>query len=106
MSAKAASVGLDSRKKWTPDRLLWTRFAACVGRSALFFGELDETDRQRMHRETLASQVCADCPARLACRDHARRHRELGVWGGENDAQRRRARRERRAPESRVAVRS
>jgi hypothetical protein len=32
--------------------------------------------------------VCLTCPVLLPCRDYARRHREQGFWGGENDEQR------------------
>ena len=38
-----------------------------------------------------ALAVCAVCPVIEPCRDHARRFREAGIWGGENEAQRRAA---------------
>jgi WhiB family redox-sensing transcriptional regulator len=82
-----------SRAKITPTQPMWLRFASCVGNSDLFFGASDENDRQRGDRETRAIAICAACPARLACRDYGRLHRESGIWGGETDIQRRRSRR-------------
>lgn len=35
-----------------------------------------------------AKRVCDDCPVRAACLDYALTHREWGVWGGTDDADR------------------
>lgn len=72
----------------------WARRAACSGRSALFFGYALERDEQRLEREVQALRLCAECPVRIVCRDHARSNRELGIWGGEDDLTRKRAMRE------------
>lgn len=37
-----------------------------------------------------AKAVCARCPVRAQCHDHAVRHGEAGVWGGTTDAERER----------------
>lgn len=50
-------------------------------------------------RELAAKAICASCPVREACLDHAIARREkLGVWGGLTERERRRMiRRMRRA---------
>jgi WhiB family redox-sensing transcriptional regulator len=66
--------------------------ARCHGADPeLFFGppgiEL-RVDRQR--RESEAKALCRECPAMLACREHALRHNEVyGVWGGLGEQERR-----------------
>jgi WhiB family redox-sensing transcriptional regulator len=43
-----------------------------------------------MRREATAKAMCRDCPALLACRDHALTHGEVyGVWGGLGEQERR-----------------
>jgi WhiB family redox-sensing transcriptional regulator len=66
--------------------------ARCHGADAdLFFGPPGiepRTDRQR--REARAKALCHECPAMLACRDHALRNVEVyGVWGGLGEQERR-----------------
>jgi WhiB family redox-sensing transcriptional regulator len=66
--------------------------ARCHGADAeLFFGPPGiepRTDRQR--REARAKALCNECPAMLACRDHALRNVEVyGVWGGLGEQERR-----------------
>ena len=66
--------------------------ARCRGEDAeLFFGPSEaETRRERIRRENTAKSFCRDCPAVLACRDHALEHGEVyGVWGGLGDQDRR-----------------
>ncbi len=48
--------------------------------------------------------MCITCPVILPCRDYARRHREQGFWGGENDEQRVEIRRRSRGPERRLPL--
>ena len=72
--------------------LSWWAQAACGGVDAtLFFPEADDDPALD------AKAVCADCPARVACLDHALRNGEkAGVWGGTTERDRRRIVRQRR----------
>jgi WhiB family redox-sensing transcriptional regulator len=66
--------------------------ARCRGADAeLFFGPSEtETRVERMRRENTAKSLCRDCPAVLACRDHALEQGEVyGVWGGLGEQERR-----------------
>ncbi len=66
--------------------------ARCRGVDAeLFFGPVEpETRIERMRRESSAKSLCRECPAVLACRDHALEHGEVyGVWGGLGEQERR-----------------
>lgn len=79
--------------------LIWQDRAACRGEDLdLFFGLDGERGPQRDKREAAAKAVCAPCPVRLACLDHAMsRPERFGVFGGLNEderaAERRRIRR-------------
>ena len=45
----------------------------------------------------VARRICADCPVREECLEHALRHRiDHGVWGGTSERQRRRILKSRR----------
>ena len=66
--------------------------ARCHGADPeLFFGPAGiETRGDRQRRESEAKMLCRDCPAMLACRDHALQHGEVyGVWGGLGEQERR-----------------
>jgi WhiB family transcriptional regulator, redox-sensing transcriptional regulator len=78
-----------AKRRWRAPT--WAEQASCAGQTDLFFGHPTETDRERAERERQALAVCAVCPVVAPCRDHARRFREAGIWGGENEAQRRAA---------------
>lgn len=72
------------------DDATWRANAACLGASIeLFMGPEDERVRDRARREVVALVLCAACPVRRACLDHAlavpERH---GVWGGTTSGQR------------------
>jgi WhiB family transcriptional regulator, redox-sensing transcriptional regulator len=67
--------------------------AACKGLTELFFPPAGEREEARLNRERRARAVCTSCPSVIACREFARRFHELGFWGGENEDQRRAARR-------------
>lgn len=67
--------------------------AACKGLTELFFPPAGEREEARLLREGRARTVCHSCPSMLACRDFARNFHELGFWGGENEDERRAARR-------------
>lgn len=49
-------------------------------------------------RTSAARRLCRSCPVMALCRAWGRDHRELGIWGGENDMERNRARRSGTAP--------
>ncbi len=69
----------------------WTDRAACRDVPAgLFYPVARETAVARETRESVAIALCASCPVRANCLDHASRtHEELGVWGGLTETQRR-----------------
>ncbi len=67
--------------------------AGCKGQTQHFFAPHGEQAEARESREAIARSICVRCPVLLACREYARRHREQGYWGAENDDQRLEARR-------------
>ncbi len=55
----------------------------------LFFGPDGERQADRERREAMAKNVCADCPVRARCLDHALTAGErYGVWGGLDENER------------------
>lgn len=56
--------------------LSWRDYAACIGKSDLFFSDNMSTVVRK------AKEVCSTCVVRLKCLDHAMKHHEFGVWGG------------------------
>jgi Transcription factor WhiB len=72
--------------RWTQQT--WMTQAACRGRTGLFFPPFGEQPDAREAREAVAGRICRVCPVLVTCREYARRHREQGFWGGENDEQR------------------
>lgn len=88
--------------KPTPDvDTSWHDDAACRGEDpVLWFGADWEPADQRAAREAAAKAICATCPVRARCLDHAVEHPErYGLWGGltEEELARERRRRGRRA---------
>lgn len=67
--------------------------AACKGQTHHFFAPHGEQAEAREQREGIARTFCVRCPVLLSCREYARRHREQGYWGAENEDQRLEARR-------------
>ncbi|GEL25730.1 transcriptional regulator WhiB [Pseudonocardia sulfidoxydans NBRC 16205] len=70
----------------------WHEQAACRGEDpALFFpvGNAGPAKEQTAR----AKAVCAGCPVIAQCREWARRYEDTGVWGGEDEYERRAARR-------------
>ena len=67
--------------------------AACKGQTHHFFAPHGEQAEAREAREAVARTICGTCEVLLECRDYARRNREQGFWGGENDEERITARR-------------
>lgn len=66
----------------------WMEHGRCVGESGLFFAPFAERPEARVRREARARSICNNCVVLLACRDYARRNRELGFWGGESESER------------------
>jgi WhiB family redox-sensing transcriptional regulator len=64
----------------------WLRFAACRGLpTSMFYPPADAAAGK-------ALAVCARCPVRAACEQHAAREgEEYGVWGGRTETERARA---------------
>jgi WhiB family redox-sensing transcriptional regulator len=69
----------------------WRQHAACRGLDPdIFYPPSDEEAEE-------AKAVCAECPVRQPCLEHALSHRERdGVWGGLTERERRRIIRQRR----------
>ena len=61
----------------------WMEQGRCAGESDLFFAPFAERPEARVRREARARSICDQCVVLIACRDYARRNRELGFWGGE-----------------------
>ena len=70
----------------------WQEYAACKGRTELFFAKKAERPQARDRREARARQLCTVCPVQVSCRTWAREHREYGFWAGENEEERHPAR--------------
>lgn len=69
----------------------WRQHAACRGLEPMIF--YPGSDEEAEH----AKHVCAQCPVREACLEHALAVREKeGVWGGCTERERRRIIRQRR----------
>lgn len=69
----------------------WQKRAACRGLDAQIFYPDPEEEADE------AKSVCAICPVRQACLEHALAQREReGVWGGCTERERRRILRQRR----------
>ena len=68
----------------------WQLEAACRGvDSDVFFHPDRERGEARERREAQAKKICAGCPVRQACLDHALKVREpYGVWGGLSEHER------------------
>jgi WhiB family transcriptional regulator, redox-sensing transcriptional regulator len=79
----------------------WQDRAACRGQPlTVFFGADGERPTTREAREARAKAVCAGCPVRTECAEHALTAPEpAGVWGGlgEDERAAERRRRSRRA---------
>lgn len=75
----------------------WQEDAACRGASSeLFFGPEGEKPHERDQREKRALVVCAACPVRELCQNHALTLPETyGVWGGTTESGRSALRRRR-----------
>lgn len=74
-----------------PLELEWQERGLCRGEDAtFFFGPDKERPKDRMRREAVAKRICAGCPVRQACLQHALDVPEAyGVWGGMSEDERR-----------------
>ena len=72
--------------RWTQQD--WMAEGRCKGQTELFFAPFGEQAEPREAREAIARAICERCPVLDPCREYARRNREQGFWGGENDDQR------------------
>jgi WhiB family redox-sensing transcriptional regulator len=79
----------------------WMSVAACKGQTEWFFAPHGEQADAREQREAVAMTICGGCDVMFECREYARRNREQGFWGGENDDERIVARRKARAAAAR-----
>lgn len=71
----------------------WRRRAACRGLDVVVFYPAADEEADAAE----AKAICAQCPVREACLEHALAHREReGVWGGATERERRRIVRQRR----------
>jgi WhiB family transcriptional regulator, redox-sensing transcriptional regulator len=69
----------------------WQQDAACRDAEPDLFFSTAESDREE------AMQLCASCPVRLECLEHALASREsYGIWGGTDEQERKRLLRRRR----------
>lgn len=66
----------------------WQDYAACKGRTRLFFPPKAERPQARARREAKAQKLCDACPVQAPCRDYARNNREYGFWAGESEEDR------------------
>jgi len=74
-----------------PSTAIWRKRAACRGIDPEVFYPATDEDAEE------AKAICATCPVRQACLEHALAHREReGVWGGTTERERRRIHRQRR----------
>jgi WhiB family redox-sensing transcriptional regulator len=71
----------------------WQLRAACRGApGAVFFHPDSERGPARRDRDVKAKAVCAHCPVIVECRRHALAAEEpYGVWGGQDEHERRAA---------------
>lgn len=71
----------------------WRKRAACRGIDVDIFYPDTEDDVDAVE----AKAICAECPVRQACLEHALANREReGIWGGTTERERRRIVRQRR----------
>jgi WhiB family redox-sensing transcriptional regulator len=82
---------IDLAPRWVQQE--WMELGSCKGQTQYFFAPHGEQAEAREAREGVAGAICQACVVVDTCREYARRNREQGYWGGENDEQRVAARR-------------
>jgi WhiB family transcriptional regulator, redox-sensing transcriptional regulator len=84
---------MNREQKVLPMSATWRKRAACRGIDVEIFYPATEEEADAAE----AKAVCAGCPVRQACLEHALANREReGVWGGATERERRRIIRQRR----------
>ncbi|MEI7617635.1 MAG: WhiB family transcriptional regulator [Actinomycetota bacterium] len=81
----------NAREAQLGNSIHWSDFAACKGRTSLFFAPRAERPQARLRRETQAGAICAKCTVVAECRTFARENHEYGYWGSESEEERHRA---------------
>jgi WhiB family redox-sensing transcriptional regulator len=77
----------------TMTKPIWRQYARCLGADSELFYPASDSDEAAEP----AKAICAVCPVREPCLDHAITAREQqGVWGGLTERERRRLIRQRR----------
>jgi WhiB family transcriptional regulator, redox-sensing transcriptional regulator len=71
-----------------PNGTDWREYAACKGRTKLFFPPKAERPQARARREAQANKLCTICPVKTPCSTFARTNREYGYWAGESEEDR------------------
>jgi WhiB family redox-sensing transcriptional regulator len=78
----------------------WKALGSCRDHPEVdFFPDHDRWGEQR------AKAVCVECPVRAECMDYAITNREVGVWGGTTESERRRIEDRYVRPKSALALR-
>lgn len=77
---------IDLLPRWVQQE--WMELGACKGETHYFFAPHGEQAEAREAREAIAGAICRSCQVLDVCLEYARRNREQGFWGGENDEQR------------------
>ncbi|MFC9357504.1 WhiB family transcriptional regulator [Rhodococcus sp. NPDC057014] len=90
MTTRAVAAGGRASLRAHTDQWDWQLRARCRSLGTeTFFGTDDETTGARIRREHDARAICATCPVRLICRNHALEIGEsYGVWGGTSATER------------------
>lgn len=96
---RVAAVSVVEINRWVQQD--WMSEASCKEQTQVFFAPHGEQADGRERREAIAMTICRSCDVIMECRDYARRNREQGFWGGENDDERVTVRRRTRATEAR-----
>ena len=69
----------------------WRKDAECLGHPVeMWFPDVRENEDNQ-----LALQICARCPVKTECLDYSLLHEQDGIWGGMNQTDRRKLRKER-----------
>ena len=93
VGSKTAFRDMNREQKVLPMSATWRKRAACRGIDVEIFYPATEDEADAAE----AKAVCAECPVRQACLEHALANREReGVWGGATERERRRIIRQRR----------
>lgn len=73
----------------TLDTYAWQAQGTCRGMDTeLFYAAPGERGPRRARREEAAKEICARCPVKDRCLEHALTFEVFGVWGGTTEAER------------------